>query len=275
MHIPASARRTCLAGACPPRGFAASPGRPSLAHLSHCRVATQGSGPYMRLSSCVPRRVPPARAVGAICAVLLLRGRTSFSLPALLRAVERIFACPVRFRGRAARPRNRLYTAGTTAGLYTADPGNARYTQCLGCQLTGQSQVAQSALVTLDSPFAFARPAPLRVRPAPLCVACLLFGIGDADLPNSRCRGCRQSVEPANTSLLTARRLRPAGLRPASRRLSRRSSTQERTPARQRWPPPPTPRQSPPGAGHGVGLVTGHGAAAGVRVTQDPPGRPV
>ena len=238
-------------------------------------MATQGSGLDILLSSCVPRRVPPAPAVGAICAVPLLRGRTSFSLPALLRAVERIFACPVRFRGRAARPRNRLYTAGTTAGLYTADPGNARYTQCLGCQLTGQSQVAQSALVTLDSPFAFARPAPLRVRPAPLCVACLLFGIGDADLPNSRCRGCRQSVEPANTSLLTARRLRPAGLRPASRRLSRRSSTQERTPARQRWPPPPTPRQSPPGAGHGVGLVTGHGAAAGVRVTQDPPGRPV
>ena len=176
----------------------------------------------MRLSSCVPRRVPPARAVGAVCAVPLLRGRTSFSLPALLRAVERIFACPVRFRGRAARPGNRMYTAGTATGLYTADPGSAGHTQCLGCPLTGQSRVAQPALVTLDSLFAFARPAPLRV-------ACLSFGFVDADLPDSRCRRCRQSVEPANTSLLTARRLRPAGLRPASRRLSRRSSAPERT----------------------------------------------
>ena len=66
-------------------------------------------------------------------------------------------------------------------------------------------------------------------RPAPLRVACLSFGFVDADLPDSRCRRCRQSVEPANTSLLTARRLRPAGLRPASRRLSRRSSAPERT----------------------------------------------
>ena len=180
------------------------------ASFSPCRVATQGSGPDMRLSSCVPRRVPPARAVGAVCAVPLLRGRTSFSLPALLRAVERIFACPVRFRGRAARPGNRLYTAGTTTCLYTADPGSAGHTQCLGCPLTGQSRVAQPALVTLDSLFAFARPAPLRV-------ACLSFGFVDADLPDSRCRRCRQSVEPANTSLLTARRLRPACLRPASR----------------------------------------------------------
>ena len=77
------------------------------------------------------------------------------------------------------------------------------HTQCLGCPLTGQSRVAQSALqvVTLDSLFA---------RPAPLRVACLSFGFVDADLPDSRCRRCRQSVEPANTSLLTARRLRPA-----------------------------------------------------------------
>ena len=165
----------------------------------------------MRLSSCVPRRVPPARAVGAVCAVPLVRGRTCFSLPALLRAVERISACPVRFRGRAARPENRLYTAGTTTGLYTADPGSAGHTQCLGCPLTGQSRVAQPALVTLDSLFAFARPAPLRV-------ACLSFGFVDADLPDSRCRRCRQSVESANTSLLTARRL-----------LSRRSSAPERT----------------------------------------------
>ena len=66
-------------------------------------------------------------------------------------------------------------------------------------------------------------------RPAPLRVACLSFGFVDADLPDSRCRRCRQSVESANTSLLTARRLRPAGLRPASRRLSRRSSAPERT----------------------------------------------
>ena len=104
----------------------------------------------MRLSSCVPRRVPPARAVGAVCAVPLLRGRTSFSLPALLRAVERIFACPVRFRGRAARPGNRLYTAGTATGLFTADPGSAGHTQCLGCPLTGQS-VACGPICTGDA----------------------------------------------------------------------------------------------------------------------------
>ena len=52
---------------------------------------------------------------------------------------------------------------------------------------------------------------PASPRPAPLRVACLSFGFFDADLPDSRCRRCRQSVELANTSLLTARRLRPAG----------------------------------------------------------------
>ena len=80
---------------------------------------------------------------------------------------------------------------------------------------------AQPALVALarDSLLAFARPALLRV-------ACLSFGLVDADLLDSlsRCRRCRQSVERANTSLLTARRFWPAGLRPASRLLSRRSS---------------------------------------------------
>ena len=135
----------------------------------------------MRLSSCVPRLVPPARAVGAVCAIPLLRGLTSFSLPVLSRAVERIFACPVRFRGRAARPGNRLYTAGTTTGPYTADPGSAGHTQCLGCPLTGQSRVAQPALVTLDSLFAFARAAPLRV-------AFLSFGFVDTDLLTVICR---------------------------------------------------------------------------------------
>ena len=110
-----------------------------------------------------------------------------FSVPALLRAVERIFACPVRFRGRAARP------SGPGAGctLYTAGPGPD--TKCLGSGYppTDQSRVAQHALVRLDSLPAFARPAPLRL-------ACLPFGFVDADLPDSRCRRCRQSVEPAN-----------------------------------------------------------------------------
>ena len=70
-----------------------------------------------------------------------------------------------------------------------------------------------------DSLLALARPALLRV-------ACLSFGFVDSDLPDSlsRCRRCRQSVERANTSLLTARRFWPAGRRPASRLLSRRSS---------------------------------------------------
>ena len=75
-----------------------------------CRVATQGSGPDMRLSSCVPRRVPPARAVGAVCAVPLLR--TSFSLPALLRAVERIFA-----EGGGERERERRGGGGEGRGV--------------------------------------------------------------------------------------------------------------------------------------------------------------
>ena len=105
-------------------------------------VATQGSGPEMRLSSCVLGSGPPARAVDAVCAVPLLRG-TSFSFPA------RIFACPaqepaVHFRSRA---------------------GN---TQCLGYPPTDQSLVAQPALVTLASLFACACPAPLRA-------ACLWF----------------------------------------------------------------------------------------------------
>ena len=46
-------------------------------------------------------------------------------------------------------------------------------------------------------------------RPAPLRVACLSSGVVDASLPDSRCRRCRQSVEPADPPLLTARRLRP------------------------------------------------------------------
>ena len=41
-------------------------------------------------------------------------------------------------------------------------------------------------------------------RPAPLRVACLSFGFVDADLPDSRCRRCRQSDQPASTFLLTA-----------------------------------------------------------------------
>ena len=42
-------------------------------------------------------------------------------------------------------------------------------------------------------------------RPAPLRVACLSSGVVDASLPDSRCRRCRQSVEPANFPLLAAR----------------------------------------------------------------------
>ena len=74
-----------------------------------------------------------------------------------------------------------------------------------------QSRAAQPALATPDSFFACACPVPLRV-------SCLSrsFGVVEATLPGSRCRRCRQSVQPANSSLLTARRLRPA-----SRRLSR------------------------------------------------------
>ena len=157
-----------------------------------CRVATQGSGPDMRLSSCVPRRVPPARAVGAVCAVPLLRGCTT--LPTLLRAItfERILAwCPAQEPAVHCR--------------YNYRSVHCRSRECRTRTVLA-SRVAQPALVTLDSLFAFA-------RPAPLCVACLSFGFVDADLPASRCRRCRQSVEPANTSLLTARRLRQAGLR--------------------------------------------------------------
>ena len=40
--------------------------------------------------------------------------------------------------------------------------------------------------------------------------SCLSFGFADANLPGGRRRRCRQSVEPALTSLLTALRLGPA-----------------------------------------------------------------
>ena len=149
----------------------------------------------MRLSPCVPRRVPPARAVGAVCAVPLLRGRTSsFSLLALLRAVEQILACPGRFRVPAARPGNRLYTAG---------PGPD--TQSLGYPPTDQpeSRVApgQPALMTLDSLFAFARPAPMRV-------ACLSFGFVDTDLPDTLGRRCRHLPRPLSSPRAAGVRLR-------------------------------------------------------------------
>ena len=63
------------------------------------------------------------------------------------------------------------------------------------------------------------RPAGLRPRILLLCSlfwrrcaspACqrLSFGLVDADLPDSRCRRRRQSVDPANSSLLTACRFR-------------------------------------------------------------------
>ena len=120
------------------------------------------------------------------------------------REVERIFACPVRFRGRAARPRpgSRLYTAGTTPGLYAAGPGN---TQCLGGPLTGQSRVTGGPTCTGD-----ARVSLCVVLSGP--VACLSFGFVDADPSGSRCRRSCQSVEPANTSLLTAARAGSQGL---------------------------------------------------------------
>ena len=93
------------------------------------------------------------------------------------------------------------------------------------------ASVFDCALASASSPGeqrALARPGFGRVScctafPAPLSVACPSFGFVDANLPDSRRGRCRQSVELANTSLLTARRLRPAGLRAASRRLRRRS----------------------------------------------------
>ena len=85
------------------------------------------------VSSCVPRSVPPARTVGAFCAVPLLLGLTSFSPPALLRAVGRISACLGRFLGPgllssaaawAARPKNRPCTAGAGPDTVHGLPAN-------------------------------------------------------------------------------------------------------------------------------------------------------
>ena len=153
-----------------------------LARFSHCRVATQGSGPDMRLSSGVPRRVLPTRANG-VCAVPLLRGRTSFSLTALLRAVEPILA-RLGVPGPLPRP-----------GCQVQEP--AVHCQCLSSECRTHTVLGlpgHPALVTLDSLFAFA-------RPAPLPVACLSFGFVDNDLPDSRCRRCCQSVAPARPPL--------------------------------------------------------------------------
>ena len=175
-------------------------GAPLLVRLAHYQVATQSSGPDMRLFPSVPRRVPPARAVS---------GPTSFSLPALLRAVERISVCPRRFCDPGC-------PVQAPAGHRRTRPVPGRSHRAWST-LDTESRAAQPALVTPHSLSAFACPAPLRV-------ACRSFGFVDTDLHDGRCGRCRQSVEPANTSLLTARRLRPAGLRPASRRLSRRSS---------------------------------------------------
>ena len=102
----------------------------------------------MRLSSCFPRRVSPARAVSAVCAIPLLRGSTSFSLPALLRPVERIFAvCLGRFRGPGCPAQEPAVHCGRSRR-------RAGHTQCLRrCPPTDQSRVAHlqpgPALVTV------------------------------------------------------------------------------------------------------------------------------
>ena len=112
----------------------------------------------MRLSSCVPRRVPPARA--SVQSALF-----GSSVAALASRSPRFFA--------RSRQSLRARARGSGPGCPAKEPAlhprsPAGHTQCLGGPLTGQSRAAQPALVTLDSLFAFARPAPLRV-------ACLSF----------------------------------------------------------------------------------------------------
>ena len=108
-------------------------GAPLLARLSHYRVATQGSGLQVLTCACPSLR---AAHTSRKCSALFRSSEAvlSFSLSALLRAIERILRVRAASASWAAQPRNR-----PAPGLLWA---------------------AQPALVTLASLFACACPAP-------------------------------------------------------------------------------------------------------------------
>ena len=208
--------RTCPAGTCPPSGFAASSARPCWCASLTTAVTTTALG-------CYAAQQPKVRVLTCACPLAsraacrphgpLVQSALFRSSAAALRSPPFFARSRLSESSHGAQPKNRLYTAG---------PGPDHDSHCLTVlglpgPPTDLSRGGQPALMTLESLFALA-------CPAPLSVACLSFGFVDADLPDSRCCRCPQSVQPANTSLLTARsiRLSPhralAGLRPASRR---------------------------------------------------------
>ena len=127
----------------------------------------------MRLSSCVPLRVPPAQA--SVQSALILS-----SVAALASRSPRFFARSSESLRRARAAEAARAAARPETGFTSPVPGGT---------LTGQSRAAKPALVTLDSLFAFVRPALLRG------VACASSG------PAARCLPVAESVLLMPTSL--------------------------------------------------------------------------